>query len=204
MKIGAETWRPVGAIILAAGGSVRMGRPKQLLPIGGQSMVRRVTEAVCGAGLAQVVVVVGAHAEAVTQALAGLPVEIIVNQAWAAGLSTSMRMGLRALRPEVQAALLVLADQPALSPDLLKTLVVRYRATKARIVAPCFQGQRGNPVLFDRALFAELLAVTGDQGGRAVIARHGDEVERVEVGEAAALLDVDTRRDYERAVEETC
>ncbi len=192
-----ETSFPVAAIVLAAGGSVRMGQPKQLLTIGGRPMVRRVAEVVCGTGLAQVVVVVGAGSAAVAQALAGLPVTIVVNEAWANGLSTSMRVGIRTLRPEIQAALIVLADQPALTPDLLKTLVVRYRATGAPIVAPFFRGRRGNPVLFDRMLFPELLAIEGDQGGRALLSRYGQQMERVDVNDAAVTIDIDTRQDYE-------
>jgi molybdenum cofactor cytidylyltransferase len=193
----AGTLSQVAAIVLAAGGSVRMRQPKQLLPIGDRPMVRRVVEAACEAELAQVVVVVGAHADAVQQALANLPVDIVVNEAWAEGLSTSVRAGLAALRPRIQAALMVLADQPALTSGLLKTLVARYRATGAPIVAPFFRGRRGNPILFDRALFAELLAVEGDQGGRAVVARHQQGMERVEVDDPAVLTDIDTRQDYE-------
>jgi molybdenum cofactor cytidylyltransferase len=199
MRKGNQTKRPVGAIVLAAGGSVRMGRPKQLLPIEGQPMVRRVTEAVCKVELAQVVVVVGAHAEAVMEALDGLPAEIVVNKAWTTGLSGSMKVGLGALRPEVQAALLILADQPNLTAGLLQMLVARYQATQAPIVAPVFRGQRGNPVLFDRALFPKLLAVAGDQGGREVIASLRNQVEGVLVDQAAVFVDLDTQQDYERA-----
>lgn len=198
MRTGKGSQCPVGAIVLAAGGSARMGRPKQLLPIDGQPMVRRVTEAVCELGLAQVVVVVGAQAGAVTHALEGLPVEITLNEGWTLGLSGSMKIGLRALEPEVQGALLILADQPALTPDLLQMLVTRYQVTRAPIVAPVFRGRRGNPVLFDRMLFPELLAVEGDQGGRKVITRYKEQVESVEVDQAAVLLDVDTQQDYEQ------
>lgn len=187
----------IGAIVLAAGGSVRMGQPKQLLPVGGQPMVRLVTEAVVSADLAQVVVVIGAHAQAVRAALAGLPLEIVLNDAWADGLSSSVRAGLRALHPETQAALLVLGDQPALTTDLLRVLVDRYLATEAPIVAPYYQGQRGNPVLFDRALFAELSAVEGDRGGRALIDRYREQVARVDVQDASVIIDVDSPQDYE-------
>jgi molybdenum cofactor cytidylyltransferase len=199
--MAAQTQRTpeIAAVILAAGGSTRMGELKQLLPLGGKPMVRHTTEAVCAAGLAQVVVVVGAQAEAVQGALDGLPVEFVVNEAWAAGMSTSLRVGLDALRPEVQAALVVLADQPALTPDLLCTLVDRYRATGAPLVVPFYQGRRGNPVLVDRRLFPEWQAVEGDQGGRALLARHRDVLERVDVDEPAVVLDVDTRQDYEKA-----
>lgn len=191
----------VAAIVLAAGGSSRMGQPKQLLPIGGQPMVRRVTEAICETGLVQAVVVVGAHAAAVTAALAGLPVDIVANEDWAGGMSTSVRAGLGALGPEIQAVLIALADQPALTPDLLRTLVARHQASRALISAPFYQGQHGNPVLFDRQLFPELLAVEGDRGGRALFARYQGQIECVEVDDPAVIQDVDTLEDYEKTLD---
>jgi molybdenum cofactor cytidylyltransferase len=198
MTAETETTPQVAAIVLAAGGSTRMGQPKQLLPIGGQPMVRRVTAAACATELAQVVVVVGAQADAVRQALAGLPVDVVFNGSWAEGMSTSVQAGLSALASGIQAVLIILADQPGLTPDLLNTLITHYHATRAAIVAPLYQGQRGNPVLFDRSLFGELLTARGDQGGRMLILRHERDVERVEVDDPSVLLDVDTRQDYER------
>jgi molybdenum cofactor cytidylyltransferase len=187
----------VAAIVLAAGGSVRMGQPKQLLPIGNQPMVRHMTRVVAAAGLAQVVVVIGAHAESVAAALADLPVDIVTNESWNEGMSSSIRTGLRALRPEIQAAILVLGDQPALTTDLIQLLATRYRATGASIIAPFYRGQRGNPVLFDRALFPELLNVEGDRGGRMLIARYQEQVEGVDVDDPAVLMDLDSPEDYE-------
>jgi len=188
---------PVAAVLLAAGGSRRMGQSKQLLPIDGQPMVRRVAQTVCQAGLAQVVVVVGAEGDRVARALAGLDLEIVHNQAWAQGMSTSVRAGMEALQPEIEAALLVLADQPGLTIDALAALVEAYRATRAPIGAPYYRGRRGNPVLFARSLFADLGQVEGDQGGRALLVRHEQEVARVDLDDVAILLDVDTRQDYE-------
>jgi molybdenum cofactor cytidylyltransferase len=189
----------IAAIVLAAGGSTRMGQSKQLLPIKCQPMVRRVVAAVCAADLAQVIVVVGAEADAVAEALDGLPVDIVANEHWADGMSTSLRAGLHALRPEAQATLIALADQPGLSAELLDALVARYLKSGAPIVAPYHRGSRGNPVLFDRALFAELLAVEGDRGGREVVARHAQEVDRVDLTSPAMLVDVDTPEEYDSA-----
>jgi molybdenum cofactor cytidylyltransferase len=189
----------VAAIVLAAGGSSRMPELKQLLPLGGRPMVRWATEAACAAGLAQVVVVVGAQADAVERALAGLPAEVVRNERWAEGLSTSVQAGLRALRPGTQAALMLLADQPGVRPGLLRALVDGYRASGAPIVVPAFRGRRGNPVLFDRSLFPELMAVEGDRGGRVIIARHESAVHCLEVDDAAVISDVDTHQDYEQA-----
>ncbi|MGD8626447.1 MAG: nucleotidyltransferase family protein, partial [Anaerolineae bacterium] len=163
---------PVAAVVLAAGRAARMGQLKQLLPVAGEPMVRRVVGAVCAAGLAQVVVVVGAQAGAVTGALADLAVDVAYNERWREGMSSSLRAGLEALRPEVEAALIVLADQPGLTPGLLHKLVDHYRATQAPIVAPFYGGRRGNPVLFDRELFPELGDVAGDRGGRQLLGRY--------------------------------
>ncbi len=200
-----ENWAPspVAAVVLAAGGSKRMGQPKQLLPIDGQPMVRRVVQAVCRAALAQVVVVVGAQGERVAQALADLELEVVYNPAWEQGMSTSLRAGLGALRPEIEAALLVLADQPGLTPAVLSALVEGYRASRARIVAPFYRGRRGNPVLFARALFDELGQVEGDKGGRALLVRFEQEVMHVNLDDGAILLDVDTRQDYEELCSES-
>jgi len=188
---------PIAAIILAAGASIRMGEPKQLLPVGGQPMVRRVAEAVCAASLAQVVVVIGANAEAVGQAVDGLPVEIVLNDRWPEGMTASLHAGLRALRPEIRAALVVLADQSRLAAKLIQALVDCYHTTGAPVIAPFYQGRRGRPVLFDRALFPELLAASDNKGRREVIARHRDQMARVEVGDPAVFRDIDTRQDYE-------
>ncbi|MFN2291404.1 MAG: NTP transferase domain-containing protein [Anaerolineae bacterium] len=196
MDTEQSTRPPVGAVVLAAGGSSRMGEPKQLLTITGQPMVRRVTETVCAAGLENVVVVVGAHAHRVEEALRGLPVRVVLNRRWAEGMSTSLGIGLKALGSDVQAALVVLADQPGLTVELLRSLAAHYQTTGAPIVAPFYRGRRGNPVLFDRTLFAELQAVEGDQGGRALLTRYRSSVQEVAVDDAAVLTDVDTRQDY--------
>jgi len=186
----------IAAIVLAAGGAARMGQLKQLLPIDGQPMVRRVAEAVCAAGLDQVVAVVGAQAGAVEEALAGLPLDLVVNEDWTLGLSTSVRAGTQALRPEIQAALMVLADQPDLTPGLIRALVARYRETEAPLVVPRYRGRRGNPVLVARALFPELLAAEGDRGGRALLTRYKADLEWVEVDDPAVVLDIDTPEEY--------
>lgn len=180
-----------------------MGEPKQLLPVDGKPMVRRAVEAACAAGLAQVVVVVGASATEVANALGGLDVDLVRNDDWAEGMSTSLRAGMAALQPEVVAVLVVLADQPGLGGDLLRLLVTRHQASGAPIVAPYYHGRRGNPVLFDRRLFAELARVEGDRGGRVILDRYADEVERVDVDDAAVVRDIDTRQDYTTIIEES-
>ncbi|MBC8248398.1 MAG: TIGR01457 family HAD-type hydrolase, partial [Anaerolineales bacterium] len=129
----------------------------------------------------------------------GRPVQVVVNEKWKSGLSSSVRAGLAAVKPEVGAALFVLADQPGVTAEVIAKLVERYRETRASIVVPTYRGRRGNPVLFDRALFAELMKVKGDQGGRQLIAEHGDQVEEIEVQTEAIFTDIDTPDDYQTA-----
>ncbi len=188
----------IAAIILAAGASSRMGRPKQLLDWHGLPLIRVVAEQALAAQLDQVTVVVGGAGDAVAAALAGLPLRIVVNPEAAAGQSTSLRAGVAALGPEVGAALILLGDQPFVSAALINRLIAAWRTSGAPIVAPLYQGQRGNPVLFARAIFPELLAITGDQGARGVLVADPSRVHAVPLDDTRPLADIDTPEDYER------
>ncbi len=191
----------VAAIVLAAGASWRMGQPKQLLPLGEGTMLQRVIDTVLASPADAVIVVLGHRAAEVAATIDDWPVQIIVNEAWEKGLSSSVKAGLRAAGTDINAALFVLADQPAVSAEVMAQLVERYRQTRAPIVVPVYQSQRGNPVLFDRSLFAELMEVEGDQGGRDLINRYRDQVEEVEVASEGVLLDINTLADYQRLME---
>jgi molybdenum cofactor cytidylyltransferase len=195
----------VAAIVLAAGASTRYGQPKQLLPVGGKTMLQHVVDVVLASPVDQTIVVLGHRAGEIGASVRpGLPTaadksaDIVTNEEWQAGLSTSVQAGLQAIRPDVQAALFVLADQPAITPGMIAALLGRYRETGAPIVVPTYQGERGNPALFDRSLFAELMEVRNDQGGRQLIDRYANRTEKVEVGSEAVLVDVDTEEDYQR------
>ena len=189
----------VAAIVLAAGESRRFGQPKQLLPVGDKTMIQHVVDVVLDSPLDQVIVVLGCRAAEIGASIARRPVQVVVNQEWRAGLSSSVRAGLAAVKPEVDAALFVLADQPGITTEVIAKLVERYRETRAPIVVPTHRGQRGNPVLFARSLFAELMRVKGDQGGRQLIAEHEDELEEVEMETEAIFADIDTAKDYRTA-----
>lgn len=162
----------IAGILLAAGASRRFGSQKLLAPIGGVSLVRRTTERLMATALDEIVVVLGSDADAVGASLTGLDIRVVTNPDFAAGMSTSLRAGLAALPATAEAALVALADQPAIGAEIIDRLVGHYRVHRVPIVAPLYRGgMRGNPVLFDRALFGELRAVTGDEGGRSVVAR---------------------------------
>jgi len=190
----------VAAVVLAAGHSERMGTVKQLLPVkgeGSQPLLAHVVDQVLGGPFAQVVVVLGWQADRIRQALADRGAPVVVNRGWAEGLSSSVRCGLDALRPEIQAVVFVLADQPGLTARLLRRLVATYVETGAPIVAPAYRGRLGNPVLFDRALFDALRAQTGDKGGRDLLRCYREQVATVPVKDPRDLRDLDTREDYQ-------
>jgi molybdenum cofactor cytidylyltransferase len=185
-------------IILAAGRSARFGAPKVLLDWHGKPFVRQTAEIALRAGLSPVIVVVGAYAAEVRTALADLPVQVVSNPDWADGQSTSLRMGLAAA-DGAGAAIFLLADQPHLPVTVVRELLDIHRRSLAAIVAPRVDGRRANPVLFDRVTFADLQAVSGDQGGRAVMERWP--VTWLDSAERRLLVDIDTPEDYQRLLD---
>ena len=188
----------IAAVILAAGASTRFGRPKQLLDWNGVPLLAHIAAVALEAELAPVIVVLGCQAEAARAALGTRPVQAVMNWRWEQGLSASVQVGLAALPPGAEAAIFLQCDQPLITADLLRALVARFEETRAPIVHPTYTGQRGTPALFARRLFPELAAVSGDEGGRAVIACHANEVATVEVTDPDVLADIDTPADYER------
>ncbi len=183
--------------MLAAGLARRMGQVKLLLPVGGQPIVRHAVEGVRAAGLDPVLVVTGPAPAPIEAALAGLGARIVVNPTPEAGQAGSVRAGIAALPETVDTVLIALGDQPALAPTIIPALLAAHRASGRPIVAPRYQDGPGNPVLFDRVIFAELLALQGDQGARPVIAREPGRVEWVAL-DLPMPQDVDTPADYEK------
>ncbi len=186
----------VSAVVLAAGGSTRLGRPKQLLRVGGESLVARAVRAAGGPACSETIVVLGAGADAVRAELASLPVRTVVNAGWPTGIASSIRTGLSAVDAAADAVLFVVCDQPALNAGVLDGLVEAFRAGTAGIVASGYAGTLGVPALFARSYFEELAALRGDTGARSVIRAHsGDVVERPFAG---GEEDVDTPEDARR------
>jgi molybdenum cofactor cytidylyltransferase len=186
--------RAIAALILAAGRSSRAGRHKLMVPMpDGRPMIAHTCAAAAAAGLAPILVVTGHEAPAVQAALAGQPATFIHAPDYADGLSASLRAGLAALAPEVAGVLVCLGDMPLVEPATLRRLVAAFDPTEGRaIIVPTHDGQRGNPILWPRALFAELSRLTGDTGGRQLLARHAELVASVDMDTDSVLRDFDT------------
>ena len=191
----------VGALVLAAGSSSRMGKPKQLLPLAGTTVLERTLQNLHDAQVDEIVLVLGSSAEIIKQQLSPSStrnLKILVNPDYSQGMASSLRAGLSAIASDMDATLIILADQPFIQPETLKRIIDRYRHSDAQIVIPAYKGFRGNPVLLDRSVFEEVTALKGDIGCRAIFGDHADGIVKVEVDDIGVLLDIDNQEDYER------
>lgn len=193
-----EARRPrVAALVMAAGRSSRMGANKLLMDDGGKPIVARVVEQALAADLAEVVVVTGHQEAEVRAALAGQTVRVVPCPDHADGMSASLRCGLKALSADVDAALILLGDMPRVDADLMRRMIAAFNPTEGRaIIVPSFEGKRGNPVLWDRRFFGEMMALAGDVGARHLIGEHAELVTEIESGNAGIFLDIDTPEAY--------
>lgn len=189
---------PIAGIILAAGESSRFGKPKQLLEWKGQPFVRVVAQTALRAGLSPVIVVTGANAEQVDETIRDLGVRIVRNENWKRGQGSSTRAGVQALPSEAGGAIFLLSDQPQVNTNIIHALREKHADGLYPIVAPMVIDRRGNPVLFDRVTFPDLMTIEGDSGGRAIFHKH--RVEYLPWHDASLLLDVDTPEQYQRLI----
>ncbi|MBL0313088.1 MAG: nucleotidyltransferase family protein [Holophagaceae bacterium] len=183
----------IAAVILAAGASRRMGRPKQLLELDGESLVHRAARIALQAGCDPAIVVLGHHAEAVGAALSGLPCAKTINMDWAEGMASSIRTGIAAVPQHATAALLLACDQPAVDADFLRTLIKEYRLEPERIAAASYAGAVGIPALFPRRCFEALKGLAGDRGARALL----EDADVLSLPLLGGEMDIDTIIDYE-------
>jgi molybdenum cofactor cytidylyltransferase len=183
----------VAAIVLAAGRSTRMRAENKLLAdLRGKPMVRRVAETALGSKARPVLVVTGHMAVEVAAALASLDVSLVSNPDYATGLASSLKAGIRAIPDECTGALILLGDMPRVAPEHIDRLVDAFVAAPDSIVVPVHEGRQGNPVLWPRRYFPELLQLGGDAGAKRLTAARRDEVREVAVDTDAIFADVDT------------
>jgi molybdenum cofactor cytidylyltransferase len=189
------------AVVLSAGESSRMGRPKALLPVGETFFLERIVTALRATKVEKILVVLGHNAAALGQKIKQLPVEILVNPDYSLGQLSSLHVALRALEhTAADGIVLHLVDHPFIDPNLVNRMIDAFYASKKPIVVPVCRGRRGHPVIFARALFAELLAAPLDQGAKTVVRAHASDTLEIETDDEGITCDIDTPDDYRRHV----
>jgi molybdenum cofactor cytidylyltransferase len=194
------------AVVLAAGESSRMGRPKALLPIDGVRFIEKIVAALKSTRVDEIITVLGHNAEEMWQKISDLAVTIVVNPNYKQGQLSSLIAAINSIQSSkdcvsVDGILVHLVDHPYINPDLVNLMIDRFYETKKLIVVPRYQGRRGHPVIFSRALFAELLAAPIDQGAKAVVQAHRGDTLEIDTEDEGVTIDIDTPEEYRKHVE---
>ncbi|MHC4664009.1 MAG: molybdenum cofactor cytidylyltransferase [Planctomycetota bacterium] len=189
----------ISAILLAAGTSSRLGRPKQLLPLGDSTIIERVVENLRNANVIEVIVVLGHESEKISSKLVPADfVKVIHNPEYEEGMGSSIRCGMRHAAAHSDGYLISLGDKPLVDTNIVNLLVEEFYMCDKKIVVPAYKGERGHPVVISRAYRDELANLRGDTGARDLLSVHADEVLEIPLQSDAVLVDIDTVEDYER------
>jgi molybdenum cofactor cytidylyltransferase len=190
------------AVVLSAGESSRMGRPKALLPIDGQTFIERIVAALKQTKVGKIIVILGHNARELQSKISHLPVEILINTDYKLGQLSSLQLAVRNLQPDLDCdgMLVHLVDHPYLAPALVEEMIRRFYETRKRIIVPKFHGKRGHPVIFSNALFDEILSAPMEEGAKAVVNAHRAETLEIETEEEGIAVDIDTPELYQQHV----
>lgn len=191
----------VGAIVLAAGASFRMGRPKALLKIGEETFLQRIVGQLYRAGLQDVVIVLGADADEIRKSLSWFGGTVVVNDNWKEGQLSSVIVGLDVIsRRKLDGAVICPVDRPLITHSLISSLLKAFQESEKIIVVPRFNGHRGHPTIFSSAIFDELRAAPLHVGARHVVRNHPNDVHEMTTSEEGILINIDVPEDYKRHV----
>ncbi|MDX2305372.1 MAG: nucleotidyltransferase family protein [Microscillaceae bacterium] len=194
----------IGLLILAAGSSSRMGSPKQLLDLGGKSLLQRTIETVLKIQKAPNLVILGAFSDRIQGELETYEIPFIINHDWEQGMGTSLKAGIQAItqqNPDLKAVLVLLCDQPYVSDTLLKKIIEIYQNSNSPIVACEYEGIPGVPALFDQSIFQDLMNTPPDIGARKILQKYKDRTQMVLFPEGK--IDIDTPEDYARLLKQS-
>jgi molybdenum cofactor cytidylyltransferase len=194
MKTDKSTF--VSAILLAAGESKRMGKPKLLLPIGNGTVLGKTADALLSSQADEVIVVLGANAQEMKKAIAGKPVKIVFNPDYRQGMSTSLIAGLKQVSARAKRIMVALSDQPLIEKRIYNRLIEESFNSGKGITAPTYQAKRGNPIIFAISYKEELLQLKGDVGGREILRRHPDDILEVAVDSESVIININTMDEY--------
>lgn len=186
----------VSAILLAAGESKRMGKPKLLLPFGDSTIVEQAINSLLNSKINELIIVVGYRAEELVGKIAKKPVKIVVNRQYQQGISTSIIAGLKTVDKDTRGIMIALGDQPLVDSRTIDRLIEEFQKHDRGIIIPVCQGRRGHPVIFPIKYEEELLQLEGDVGGKQIVKDHPDEVLEVAVNCEGILIDIDTVGTY--------
>jgi len=192
----------IAAVVLSAGESSRMGRPKALLPIEGETFIGRIVASLKQTQVGKIVVVLGHNSDLLAAAIRPLAVEILINPNYQLGQLSSLQVAVRNLLPDADCdgILVHLVDHPYIDASLVDRMIQQFYESKKDIIVPRCHGKRGHPVVFSRALFGELLDAPMDQGAKAVVNAHGNETLEIDTDEKGITVDIDTPELYRQHV----
>jgi molybdenum cofactor cytidylyltransferase len=188
----------IGVILLAAGESARLGKPKQLLKYKESTLLEFVLN-VATAVSEKVVLVLGANAEAIQKSLGKRNVTVVINEEWEEGMSSSICCGVSAIQrsqPAVEGVIILVCDQPYVSAELLQDLIAKHATTGKKIIASAYNNTIGVPALFDKTFFPGLMSLKGQEGAKKIIQQHPGEVATIAFPNGT--IDIDTMEDYEK------
>ncbi len=196
-------YEKIGAVILAAGESKRMGFPKQLIEICGEKIIRIVVKKVLNVGFGDIVVVLGYMAGDIARYIDDMiGIKIIVNPRYREGMSTSLIKGIKNLRQDIEAFMVILGDQPFVSKETMEKIIETYYGMERKplMVVPTYRGLRGNPVLISSRIAKDIMSLRGDIGARALMEKYKAYISYIETQDPGVVLDIDTKEDLEKAL----
>jgi molybdenum cofactor cytidylyltransferase len=191
--------KALAGVVLAAGESRRMGKPKQLLPFGEHTILERVVDTLLTAGVGEVIVVLGHLAERVGLVLGNRPVRAVINTSYRQGMLSSVKCGVRAIDATYDAVLFALGDQPHIDCAVVSEVIRAYRARSAGIVIPCYSGKKGHPIIINLPRYREAIVNLPDDAGLNVLMQeHANDVQLIDVATEDIIRDIDVPDDYTR------
>jgi len=190
----------ISAIVLAAGESRRMGRPKQLLEWQGKTLLLHVLENLINSSADEIILVLGHEAEKIRKSLPEFQIKIVINPDYKQGMASSLRQGLLAMNPTSEAFLVLLADQPGIGPEIINRVIRDFQQAdpKRGIGRPVYRGLQGHPVLIGVQYLQEALQLQGDVGARQILMNHPTDILEIEVDQDVVLMDMDTPEEYRK------
>lgn len=191
----------IWALILAAGKSRRMGKPKMLLPFEGKTIIEKVVQNALNSQVDNTLVVLGANSKRIQAKISKSPVHVTLNPQYAKGMLSSVQWGFQHVLQTAEAVVVLLGDQPSIPPSVIDKIIAAYRKSRKGIVVPIYKGRRGHPVLIDTKYREEIQKLDPEKGLRSLVYSHAEDIREVEASTSSVLKDIDFEEDYRRELD---